>query len=263
MTSYVDTRQHGQHVLLTLNRPAKLNALSYGLIDELMGHLDALETDPAVRTVILTGQGERAFSAGADIAGFAPDIAISPEQAHREFLLRGQALTRRLETYPKPVIAAVNGLAFGGGCEVVEACSLAVAATHATFSKPEIRLGFPPTFGGTQRLPRHVGRKRAIEMILTGDAIDADTARRIGLINQVVPAAELLPACLALADRIARHAPRAVTAALRAVTRGINVTIDEGLAIEGMQFMIAAASADAREGTRAFLEKREPRLSGL
>lgn len=246
----------GAHALLVLNRPAKLNALSYALVDALTARLDAIEADPAVRCVILTGSGARAFSAGADIADFGPDIAVSPEQALRRFLQRGQAMTRRLEAFPKPVIAAVNGLAFGGGCEILEACSLAIAAAHATFAKPEIRLGIPPTFGGTQRLPRHVGRKRANEMILTGEAIDAAAALRLGLVNEVVEAADLIPACVRLADRIARHSAVAVTACLRAVTRGINLPIDEGLAVEAMQFMVAAASHDAREGTRAFVEKR-------
>jgi len=262
MTDLIQTERLGRHMLLALNRPDKLNALSYPLIDALMAQLDETEQDDSVRCIILTGRGTRAFSAGADIAGFAPDINASPEQALHRFLMRGQALTRRLENFSKPVIAAINGLAFGGGCEVMEACSLALAARHATFAKPEIRLGFPPTFGGTQRLPRHVGRKRANEMILTGDAIDADTALRIGLINQVVPAEALLPACVDLADRIARHSPVAVAASLRAVTRGINVPIDEGLAIEAMQFRICAASADAREGTQAFLDKREPAFTG-
>ncbi|RDK07710.1 crotonase/enoyl-CoA hydratase family protein [Cupriavidus lacunae] len=254
MTVLIETERVGQHALLVLNRPEKLNALSYALIDALAAHLQACEADDTVRCVILTGKG-RAFSAGADIAGFAPDIAASPERALREFLGRGQALTRQLENFPKPVIAAVNGLAFGGGCEIVEACSLALAADHATFAKPEIRLGFAPTFGGTQRLPRHVGRKRANAMILTGDAIDAATAEHIGLVNRVVPADGLLPACLALADRIAQHSAVAVTASLRAVTRGINVPIDEGLAIEAMQFRVAAASTGAREGTQAFLDR--------
>jgi enoyl-CoA hydratase len=172
--------------------------------------------------------------------------------------MRGQAMTRRIENYPKPIIAAVNGIAFGGGCETMEACSLAIAAEHASFAKPEIRLGFPPPFGGTQRLPRHIGRKRANEMILTGEAISAEEALLIGLINHVVPAHDLLPACLRMADLIAANSAVAVTASLRAVTRGLNVSIDEGLAIEAAQFMIAAASQDAREGTAAFVEKRQP-----
>ncbi|WP_332825517.1 crotonase/enoyl-CoA hydratase family protein [Ramlibacter sp.] len=254
----IETERRGQHVVLTLNRPEKLNALSYELIDELMDRLDALERDDTVRCLVLTGQGNRAFSAGADIAGFAPDVAASPETAWRHFVARGQAMTRRVENYPKPIIAAVNGIAFGGGCETMEACSLAIAAEHVTFAKPEIRLGFPPPFGGTQRLPRHIGRKRANEMILTGQAISAEEALLIGLINHVVPADDLLPACLRMADLIAANSAVAVTASLRAVTRGLNVSIDEGLAIEAAQFMIAAASPDAKEGTAAFVEKRQP-----
>jgi enoyl-CoA hydratase len=254
----IETERRGQHVILTLNRPEKLNALNYALIDELMDRLNALERDDSVRCLVLTGQGDKAFSAGADIAGFAADIAASPEAAWRNFVMRGQAMTRRIENYPKPIIAAVNGIAFGGGCETMEACSLAIAAEHASFAKPEIRLGFPPPFGGTQRLPRHIGRKHANEMILTGDAISAEEALLIGLINHVVPAHDLLPACLRMADLIAENSAVAVTASLRAVTRGLNVSIDEGLAIEAAQFMIAAASQDAREGTAAFVEKRQP-----
>lgn len=254
----IETARHGQQVMLTLNRPDKLNALSYELIDELMDRLKVLEGDASVRCLVLTGQGDKAFSAGADIAGFAPDVGASPEAACRNFVMRGQAMTRRIENYPKPIIAAVNGIAFGGGCEIIEACSLAIAAEHARFAKPEIRLGFPPPFGGTQRLPRHIGRKRANEMILTGEAISAEEALLIGLINHVVPAHELLPACLQMADRIAENSAVAVTSSLRAVTRGLNVSIDEGLAIEAAQFMIAVASQDAREGTAAFMEKRQP-----
>lgn len=250
----IETQRHGSHVVLTLNRPEKLNALSYALIDR----LNALERDDNVRCLVLTGQGNNAFSDRADIAGFAPDVAASPEQAWRNFVMRGQTMTRRIENYPKPIIAAVNGIAFGGGCETMEACSLAIAAEHASFAKPEIRLGFLPPFGRTQRLPRHIGRKRANEMILTGAVISAEEALLIGLINHVVPASDLLPACLRMADRIAAHSAVAVTASLRAVTRGLNVSIDEGLAIEAAQFMIAAASADAREGCAAFVEKRQP-----
>lgn len=254
----IETQRHGQHVVLTLNRPDKLNALSYELIDELMNRLNTLERDDSIRCLVLTGQGNKAFSAGADIAGFAPDVATSPEVAYRNFVARGQAMTRRIENYPKPIIAAVNGIAFGGGCETMEACSLAIAARHATFAKPEIRLGFPPPFGGTQRLPRHIGRKRANEMILTGQVISAEQAVLIGLINHVVEAEDLLPACLRMADSIAANSAVAVTASLRAVTRGLNVSVDEGLAIEAAQFIIAAASLDAREGTAAFVEKRQP-----
>ncbi|TAL21505.1 MAG: crotonase/enoyl-CoA hydratase family protein [Aquabacterium sp.] len=254
-------RERDQAVL-TLNRPDKLNALNYALIDELMLHLDAIEDDDSLRGVILTGRGNKAFSAGADIAGFAPDIMASSDLAWRHFARRGQAMTQRLENYAKPVIAAVNGLAFGGGCEAMEACTLAVAADHASFAKPEIRLGFPPCFGGTQRLPRHVGRKRALEMLLTGDAIDARRAHEMGLVNRVVDAGRLIDECLALARRITRHGRTAVATTLRAATRGINLSMDEALAVEAAQFMLAAGTPDAAEGVRAFLEKREPVFGG-
>lgn len=258
----VTTHAEGPHRVLTLNRPHKLNALNYALINALMEALQLAEDDPSVRCVILTGSGEKAFSAGADIAGFAPDVQAGPEQAYRRFVKQGQALTRRIESFPKPVIAAVNGLAYGGGCETVEACTLALAAEHATFAKPEIALGFPPPFGGTQRLPRLVGRKRASAMLLTGDPIPAHQACELGLINDVAPTSELLDRCLAWADRIARHSPVAVRATLRAIDHGVHLPIDEALHVEASQFMMAVASNDAREGIQAFLDKRQPVYSG-
>jgi enoyl-CoA hydratase len=255
MTTHITLERIGAHALLTLHRPERLNALSYALIAELQACLDQLEADDTVRTVLLTGSGDKAFSAGADIHGFAPDVCHSPAQALRAFLTPGQALTRRLENFPKPVIAAVNGLAFGGGCEVVEACALAVAASHATFAKPEIKLGFPPPFGGTQRLPRHVGRKRALAMLLTGEPVNAQQALHMGLVNDVVPANELTSHCLALADRIARHTPSSVRATLAAVTRGLNLPIDEALHTEAMQFCAALASGEAVPRLQAFLSR--------
>src|SRR5215510_3432543 len=162
--------------LLTLNRPDKLNAISNSMIDALMAALDRIECAPECRAVILTGAGDRAFSAGADIRGFAPSVAAGVEVALREFVRRGQALTSRLESFTKPIIAAVNGLAYGGGCEIVEAVPLAIASELAQFAKSEIRLGLPPCFGGTQRLPRLAGRKRALKMILTGQPINAQEA---------------------------------------------------------------------------------------
>lgn len=256
MSDLILIDREGPHAVLTLNRPAKLNALSYALIDDLMEQLARIEADDSLRAVVLTGAGQEAFSAGADIEGFAPDLFASPEAAWRNFVSRGQALTRRIEAFGKPIIAAVNGLAFGGGCETIEACALALAAPHATFAKPEIRLGFPPPFGGTQRLPRHIGRKRALEMILTGDAVTAERAEAIGLVNCVVDGSRLIDACLALAGQITRHSPVAVATSLRAVTRGLNLPIDEALQVEAAQFMIAAATADAREGVQAFLQRR-------
>lgn len=248
--------------IVTLNRPAKLNALDYALIDRLMAVLDALEVDDGVRAVVLTGTGERAFSAGADIAGFAPSVQAGPQTALRDFVHRGQRLTSRIESFPKPIIVAVNGLAHGGGCEITEAAPLAIASERAEFCKPEIRLGFAPPFGGSQRLPRLVGRKRALRMILTAEPISAAEAKAIGLVNDVVPHARLMDEALALARKIATMSPLAVTACLGSVTRGLNVSIDEGLAIEAGFFAHMAPTHDIREGIGAWLEKRMPVFEG-
>jgi enoyl-CoA hydratase/carnithine racemase len=241
--------------LLTLSRPARLNALSYGLIDELMAALDRIETDPLVRAVILTGAGDRAFSAGADIHEFSESVRRGRDAAVRDFVRRGQAMTARLEAFAKPVIAAVNGIAFGGGCEITEAVHLAIASERATFAKPEIRLGMPPTFGGTQRLPRLVGRKRA------GDPFSPARALEIGLVNAVVPHDELLPAARALAHRIIRHSPDAVRGIIAATTRGLNMGIAEGLQLECEQFAGLVGSADLDEGLAAWRERRPPRFA--
>jgi enoyl-CoA hydratase len=242
-------------VILTLDRPERLNALDYDLIDDLQTALDRIEADDAIRAVILTGAGDRSFSAGADIHNFAPSLAAGPDVALRELVRRGQGLTRRIETFPKPIIVAVNGLALGGGCEITEAAPLAIASERAVFGKPEIRLGFPPPFGGTQRLPRHVGRKRALALILTGDTIDAREAERIGLVNKVVPHERLIDEALDLAARISDKGPGAVAACLAAVTRGVNLSIDEGLAVEAAEFARMAASEEARAGVAAFLNR--------
>ena len=248
--------------LLTLNRPERLNALSYALIDELMDLLDRIETDAAVRAVILTGAGDRAFSAGADIHEFSESVRNGSAVAIRDFVRRGQGLTARLEAFRKPVIAAVNGLAFGGGCEITEAVHLAIASNHASFAKPEIRLGMPPTFGGTQRLPRLVGRKRGLELLLTGDPFSAARALEIGLVNAVVPHDELLPAARELAQRIIRHSSDAIGSIITAATRGLNVAISEGLQIESEQFAQLVGTADLDEGLAAWKERRPPHFSG-
>jgi enoyl-CoA hydratase len=241
--------------VLTLHRPEKLNALDYALIDALEAALDELELDPSVHAVILTGAGDRAFSAGADIAEFAGSVEAGAERALRDFVLRGQRLTRHIESYTKPLIAAVNGIAFGAGCEISEAAPLAIASERARFAKPEIRLGFPPPFGGTQRLPRLIGRKRALQMILTAEPIDAHQAASMGLVNRVVAHEALLDEARSLAARIARHSPAAVAACLRSVTRGLNVPIDEGLAIEATQFAGMVPTPDIRRGIQAFLSR--------
>ena len=248
--------------LITLNRPDKLNALSYALIDRLMAALDAIETDAAVRAVILTGAGDRAFSAGADIHEFSASVRHGRDVAIREFVRRGQAMTARLESFRKPVIAAVNGLAFGGGCEITEAVHLAIASERAQFAKPEINLGMPPTFGGTQRLPRLTGRKRALELLLSGDPFSPARALKIGLVNKVVPHDALLPAARELAAGIVRHSPLAVGAVITAVTRGLNMGIAEGLLVESEQFAALVPSHDLGEGIDAWVARRPPSYTG-
>jgi enoyl-CoA hydratase/carnithine racemase len=248
--------------LVTLNRPDRLNALNYALIDCLMVALDSIETDDSVRAVILTGAGERAFSAGADIHEFSLSVRQGPNAAVQNFVRRGQAMTARLEAFKKPVIAAINGLAFGGGCEITEAVHLAIASERAQFAKPEINLGMPPTFGGTQRLPRLTGRKRALELLLTGDPFSPQRALEIGLVNIVVPHDVLLPAARELAVRIIRHSPLTVGAILTAVTRGLNMTIGEGLQVESEQFAALVPSGDLGEGIDAWIERRPPVYAG-
>lgn len=248
--------------LLTLNRPEKLNALNYELIDRCAALLAEIEEDHRVRAVVLTGAGDRAFSAGADITDFAPSVQRGPKAALREFVQRGQRLTAQIESFSKPIIVAVNGLAYGGGSEIAEAAPLAIASERATFCKAEISLGFAPPFGGSQRLPRLIGRKRALHMILTGEPIGAWKARDFGLINEVVPHERLYETAFLLARRIAEKSPLAVAACLNSVTRGINVPIEQGLAIEAGYFGEMAATKDIAEGISAWLAKRKPQFTG-
>lgn len=252
----------GPIATLTLNRPEKLNAIDFATIARLHELLDWIEADDTIRVLILTGSGERAFSAGADIAEFKSKVWAGPEVALREFVRRGQRLTSRLEAFPKPIVAAVNGLAYGGGCEVTEAVPLAIASDRASFAKSEIKLGFPPPYGGTQRLPRLVGRKRGLAMLLTGDPIGPQEALAAGLVNKVVQHGDLMREARRLALRIAENSPLAVAATLAAVTRGLNLSIDEGLAVEAGQFARMVATEDIREGISAFLEKRPALFTG-
>jgi enoyl-CoA hydratase len=247
--------------LLTLNRPGKLNALSSELIAALMAALDSIELDRSIRAVVITGAG-RAFSAGADIAGFRPHLQAGPAEAVAHFMRPGQAMTRRVESFPKPVIAAVNGLAFGGGCELVEATHIALAAETASFSKAEVNIGIIPTFGGTQRLPRNVGRKPALELILTGRVFGASEAARLGLVNRVVTAPELLAEALAVAEDLTTKPPLTLAAALFAIHRGMDASIDDGLAIEESAFSAIVPTHDADEGVAAFVQKRRPTFLG-
>lgn len=247
---------HDGIALLTINRPARLNALNHAVIDALMAALDDIAVDDRLGAVVLTGSGDYAFSAGADIYGLADSLDQGIATTMRDFVQRGQRFTARIEAYAKPIIVAVNGLAYGGGCEVVEAAGLAIASDRARFAKPEIDLGFPPPFGGSQRLARLIGRKRALAMILTGDAISAAAARDIGLINDVVPHDRLLDEAHTLARRIVAKGARPVAASLAAVTRGLNVAIGEGLAIEAGQFEALAATPDIAAGVHRFLDRR-------
>jgi enoyl-CoA hydratase len=247
--------------VLTLNRPDKLNALNYALIDRAMELLNAIEQDDAIRAVILTGAG-RAFSAGADIKEFSESVRQGPEVAVRAFVRRGQAFTARMEAFSKPIIAAVNGIAFGGGCEITEAVHLAVASESAVFSKPEINIGIPPTFGGTQRLPRLAGRKRALEYLLTGDTFSPQRAYELGLVNRVVAPDQVLQSAIDLAERILRHSPLAASRVISAVTRGLNASIAEGLAIESEQFARMVPTYDIREALDAWMARRAPHYRG-
>jgi enoyl-CoA hydratase len=246
---------------LTLNRPEKLNAIDYEMADAILALLDRLEVDENVGTVIVTGAG-KAFSAGADIAQFADSVRHGPTRAVRDFVRRGQAMTARLESFSKPIIAAVNGIAYGGGCEIVEAVHLAVAGAEGRFAKPEVKLGMPPTFGGTQRLPRLAGRKRSLALLLTGEPFSPAAALEMGLVNQVVPQDTLLPAARALATSIMRHSPLAVASIITAVCRGLNMTIGEGLQMESEQFARMAPTGDLREGLDAWIARRKPVFTG-
>lgn len=263
MKDNVLIERNGRIALLTLNRPGKLNALDYATNDRLLELLDEIETDDGIGAVVLTGAGERAFSAGGDIHEFTKSIKRGTEEAVREFCRRGQRMTARIEAFGKPVIVAVNGLAFGGGCEITEAAHLAVASQSAIFAKPEINIGIPPTFGGTQRLPRLAGRKRALELLLTGDTFGPERAYELGLVNKVVPSDQLMPAAFELADRILRHSPLAAARIIAAVTRGINTTIEEGLLIEREQFARMCATQDVREGLDAWIAHRNPVYEGI
>ncbi len=239
---------------VTLDRPKVLNALNAEMLDELAAAFDELAADDSVRVILLAGAGDRAFVAGADIGELA---ALAPEQA-QAFAQRGQAVFRRIETLGKPVIACVRGFALGGGCELAMACAMRIAAEDAKLGQPEVKLGILPGYGGTQRLPRLVGRAAALKLLLTGAIVDAREALRIGLVDEVVPAEQLMARAEALAMEIAANAPLALGEVLRAVDEGQNESIDAGLAIEAEAFGRLAATADKAEGTRAFLEKRRP-----
>jgi enoyl-CoA hydratase len=243
---------------VTINRPDKLNALDATVIAELDQAVTRIESDLEVRGVVLTGAGAKAFVAGADIAELAGQ---SPVEG-RARALAGQRMMRRLERCGKPVVAAVNGFALGGGCELAMACHLRLASENARFGQPEVKLGLSPGYGGTVRLPRLVGRGRALELLLTGALVDAQEAWRIGLVNRVVPAERLLTEAEQLLTGILENGPLAVRACLELVDAGLEMSTDEALGLEATWFGLLSATADMREGTRAFLEKRKASFTG-
>lgn len=244
--------------LVTINRPEKLNALDGALMGELGDAFGRAASDPAVRGLLLTGAGEKAFVAGADIR----ELPVGGTSAARAFALRGQAVFERLARMPKPSVAAINGFAMGGGLELALAATLRVAAEHARLGFPEVKLGIMPGYGGTVRLPRLIGRGRALEMLLSGDAVDAGEALRIGLVDHVAPRAELAEFSRALLRKMLANAPLATASILEAVNTEDGGGIEAALGREADRFGALAASEDALEGTQAFLEKRKPVFKG-
>ena len=248
----------GAVAIVTLNRPKVLNALNGQTLTELSAVMADLKADDSARAIVLTGAGEKSFVAGADINELA---VLSPVQG-KEHARRGQAIFDAIENLGKPVIAAVNGFALGGGCELAMACSIRIAADSAKFGQPEVNLGIIPGYAGSQRLPRLVGKGVALEILLTGDMITAQRAYEIGLVNRVVPAAELLAEATKLAHTLASKAPLAIRYILEAVQQGLETPLPAGQFLETSLFGTISASEDMREGTKAFLEKRKPAWQG-
>jgi enoyl-CoA hydratase len=248
----------GPVAILTINRPAVLNALNAQTVDELRHAVLDAGRDPSVRSVVVTGAGSKSFVAGADIA----ELAVLSPSAGRDHALAGQYAFDVVENLGKPVVAAINGFALGGGCELAMACTLRIAADTARIGQPEIALGLMPGFAGTQRLTRLVGRGRALEMLLTGVHIEAHEALRIGLVHRVVPAADLMTEARALASRLARSAPIAMRYIISAVTKGSEMPFAEACQYEATLFGLVASTDDMREGTAAFLEKRTAEFKG-
>ena len=242
---------------ITVNRPDKLNALSDATIAELGRAIDEARDRDDVAGVLLTGAG-RAFVAGADIAELSSQSSAEAKRRSR----RGQEVFRRFETSLKPTVAAVNGFALGGGCELAMACHVRIASEQAKFGQPEVKLGIVPGYGGTQRLPRLIGKGRAMQLLLTGEMIDAQEAYRIGLVNRIVPASELLAAAEGMLRQMLANAPLAVALCAEAVDRGLEMGLEEALVFEANQFGLLASTQDVSEGMRAFLEKRAPTFQG-
>ena len=254
----VSYQKKGPITFVTLNRPKVLNALNQATWRDLQAAFEAAREDNDVRGVILTGTGDKAFIAGADIGELSQLSAVEAEQSSSY----GQVVLNLIENLGKPVIAAINGFALGGGCETAMACTIRIAAESAKFGQPEVKLGLLPGGGGTQRLPRLVGKGRALQLILTGEIISAQEAYRIGLVNEVVPAADLLSRAEAILKQIFSNAPIAVKYSLEAVNKGLETSQAEGFALEASFFGLCAGTDDKKEGTSAFLEKRAPKFQG-
>lgn len=243
---------------IIINRPDKLNALNLKTIGELNAAFHSFKDDPEVKAVILTGSGDKAFVAGADIN----ELANLNSSSGKEYALKGQELTKLIENFRKPVIAAVNGYALGGGTEVALACHIRIASDNVKMGQPEVKLGLIPGFGGTQRLARLVGKGRAMELILSGRTVNAQEALAMGLVNKVVPLSDLLPTCEALAKEILANSPLAVSYAIEAINEGLDKALEGGLLLEAELFAKACDAEDSKEGTKAFLEKRKANFQG-
>ena len=243
---------------VTINRPKVLNALNMATMEELRAAFTEIKDDANIRVALLTGSGEKAFIAGADIGELSKNDAVTG----KEYTHRGQSVLDLIENLGKPVIACINGFALGGGCELAMACTMRLASENAKLGQPEVKLGIIPGYGGSQRLPRLVGKGLAMQLVLTGEMITAQEAHRIGLVNEVTTAAELIPRAEAIAQKIIANAPLAVQYAMEAVNHGMEMTLAEGLYLEAALFGVCCATEDKQEGTTAFLEKRAPQFKG-
>jgi enoyl-CoA hydratase len=243
---------------VTINRPKVLNALNMATMEDLRKAFHDIKNDAGVRVVIVTGAGEKAFIAGADIGELSKNDAV----AAKEYTHKGQSVLNLIENCGKPVIACLNGFTLGGGCEIAMACTMRLASENAKLGQPEVKLGIIPGYGGTQRLPRLVGKGIAMQLVLAGEMITAQEAHRIGLVNEVTAPADLIPRAEAIAQKIIANAPLAVQYAMEAVNKGMEMTLQEGLYLEAILFAVACATEDKKEGTTAFLEKRASQFKG-